>query len=70
MVSPPKASKEVSLHMTVSDARLIVAALYTAQAVETLGLSIAQANRAGIIISAIHGAIFRALRQSRADDLS
>ena len=70
MVSTPKASKEVSLRLSVSDARLIVAALYTAQAVETLGLSIAQANRAGIIISAIHAAIWRALRQSRESSVS
>lgn len=64
-----QATKEVSLHLSTSDARLIVAALYTAQETKSLGLSIAQANRAGVLISAIHAAIWRSLRQRREADL-
>jgi len=70
MVTLTKPAKEVSLTLSTADARLIVAALYTAQAVETLGLSRDQANRAGVIITAIHAAIFRAIRQSRDSSVS
>lgn len=70
MLSTQTPAKEVSIRMSTADARLIVAALYCAQTVDTLGLSNDQANRCGVIISAFHGAIFRALRRSRDADIS
>lgn len=65
MLSTSNPANEVTMHLSISDCRLIVACIYMAQCVESLGLSNAQNSRAGQITSALHGGIVRSLRQSR-----
>lgn len=70
MLSTSNPAQEVSMHFSVSDCRLLVACVYIAQSVDSLGLSSDQANRAGQIVQAFHAAIFRSIRQSRDTPIS
>lgn len=70
MLSTSNPANEVTMHLSVSDCRLIVACIYIAQSTDSLGLSRDQAKKAGLFVQAFHAAIVRANRQSRIADIS